>query len=121
MKAIYIYKILLRSSGGPNPWCWEEKWFTAENKKSADKQANEAHCKVDDDVPVFVRKKKFMPKNHGEALPTRRVNAPHGYCAQETCTSCGNFWGTGGCRSRFGDKTGKDKFCHYKKNSFWKT
>ncbi len=122
MKSIYIYKVLKRSSGGPNPWCWEEKWIIAESRKVANEQARKSHCKVGDDkTPVFIRKKKFIVKRQGEELPSHWVNAPCGYFAQACCTLCGNFWPTGGCRDKFGDKTDNDEFCHYKKNKFWKS
>ncbi len=120
MSAIYIYKVLVRSSGGPNPWCWEEKWFTAKNKKEADRQANEMHRRPDGSTtsPKIIKKKKFVAKKHGEELSFYWVNAPRGYCADYVCHQCGNYWGTGGCRDKFGDETGKDKFCHYKKSKF---
>ena len=121
MSVIYIYKVLKRSSGGPNPWCWEEKWIIAKNRKEADREAEESHCKAGEDkVPVFIKRKKFIKKKHGARLPRHWVNAPCGYFANRVCHECGNFWGAGGCRSKFGDKTSDDKFCHYKKNIFWR-
>ncbi len=38
---------------------------------------------------------------------------------QRCCMHCGNFWGRGGCRERFGDKTSEDEYCHYKRSKFW--
>ncbi len=59
-----------------------------------------------------------MKKNHGESLPDYWVDAPCGYnMTTKSCHSCENFWMV--CQERFGNKTGKDKFCHYKKSKFF--
>ncbi len=114
---------MLRTSGGPTAWCWEERWFTAKNRKEANKQANEFHHKIDENskIPKFIKKKKFIAKKHGEELLSYWVDAPRGYGATYQCHQCNNFWMTGGCRDKFGDKIGDDKFCHYKKSKFWKS
>ncbi len=121
MSAIYIYKLLIRSSAGSNPWCWDERWIIAKSRKHADKEVTASYHKIGGNkAPVFIKKKKFIAKKHGAKLPRHWVDAPRGYFATRWCCSCRHFWMRGGCRDRFGDEAWKDEFCHYKKNRFWK-